>query len=98
MKLTNTLESLNTTHWLPTDEKMVYTSGRALHPISINLASKLQKDFDGKCVIMTGGTGSIGSQVLTKLLKYGAKVVVLAQDPARINQALDDPQLRQNSK
>ena len=48
LKLTNTLESLNSTHWLPNEEKMVYTSGRALHPISINLAAKLQKDFDGK--------------------------------------------------
>jgi putative selenate reductase len=47
-KLTNTLESLNTTHWLPKDEKMVYTSGRALHPISINLAAKLQSNFNGE--------------------------------------------------
>lgn len=48
LKLTNTLESLNTTHWLPGKEKMVYTSGRALHPLTINLAEKLQTDFDGK--------------------------------------------------
>ncbi|MCJ7554729.1 MAG: putative selenate reductase subunit YgfK [Ignavibacteriaceae bacterium] len=48
LKLTNTLESLNKTNWLPNSEKMIYTSGRALHPISINLAQKLQKDFGGK--------------------------------------------------
>lgn len=48
LKLTNTLESLNSTSWLPHSEKMVYTSGRALHPISINLAEKLQSDFNGK--------------------------------------------------
>ncbi|MCB9211695.1 MAG: putative selenate reductase subunit YgfK [Ignavibacteriales bacterium] len=48
LKLTNTLESLNTTNWLPKKENMVYTSGRALHPISINLAEKLQSDFEGK--------------------------------------------------
>jgi putative selenate reductase len=48
LKLTNTLESLNSTHWLPKNEKMVYTSGRALHPISINLAAKLQSDFNGE--------------------------------------------------
>jgi len=47
LKLTNTLEALNTTNWLPQKEGMVYTSGRALHPISINLAEKLQSDFDG---------------------------------------------------
>lgn len=48
LKLTNTLESLNSTNWLPENEKMVYTSGRALHPISINLAEKLQSDFKGE--------------------------------------------------
>lgn len=48
LKLTNTLESLNSTHWLPKNEKMVYTSGRALHPLSINLAAKLQNEFNGK--------------------------------------------------
>ena len=47
LKLTNTLESINTTRWLPENEKMVYTSGRALHPISINVAQKLQESFDG---------------------------------------------------
>ncbi|MCB9250361.1 MAG: FAD-dependent oxidoreductase [Ignavibacteriales bacterium] len=48
LKLTNTLESLNSTNWLPKKENMVYTSGRALHPISINLAEKLQSDFKGE--------------------------------------------------
>ena len=48
LKLTNTLESLNSTNWLPEKEKMVYTSGRALHPLTINLAKKLQNDFNGK--------------------------------------------------
>ncbi|MGB5850109.1 MAG: putative selenate reductase subunit YgfK [Ignavibacteriaceae bacterium] len=48
LKLTNTLESLNSTNWLPQKEKMVYTSGRALHPITVNLAAKLQNDFNGE--------------------------------------------------
>ncbi|MBK7107224.1 MAG: putative selenate reductase subunit YgfK [Ignavibacteriae bacterium] len=48
LKLTNTLESINFTNWLPQKEKMVYASGRALHPISINLAEKLQSDFNGE--------------------------------------------------
>ena len=48
LKLTNTLESLNSTNWLPEKEKMVYTSGRALHPLTINLAKKLQTDFNGE--------------------------------------------------
>jgi putative selenate reductase len=48
LKLSNTLESLNSTNWLPEKEKMVYASGRALHPLTINLARNLQNDFDGK--------------------------------------------------
>ncbi len=48
LKLTNTLESLNQTRQLPGSEKMVYTSGRALHPISITLAAMLQSEFNGE--------------------------------------------------
>ena len=48
LKLTNTLESMNSTNWLPKKEKKVYTSGRALHPLTINLAKKLQTDFNGE--------------------------------------------------
>ena len=48
LKLTNTLETTNLGQNLPDNEKMVYMSGRALHPISINLAQTLQKEFDGK--------------------------------------------------
>ncbi len=47
IKLTNTLETSNTHQNLPRDENMVYMSGRALHPISVALAARLQKDFDG---------------------------------------------------
>ncbi len=48
LKLTNTLESLNIERFLPGSEKMVYMSGRALHPISINLAARLQDKFNGE--------------------------------------------------
>lgn len=48
LKLTNTLEALNIERFLPGSEKMVYMSGRALHPISINLAAKLQDKFNGE--------------------------------------------------
>jgi ferredoxin len=47
IKLTNTLETTNIDQKLPKTEAMCYMSGRALHPISINLAARLQKDFDG---------------------------------------------------
>ena len=48
LKLTNTLETTNRHQNLPENEQMVYMSGRALHPISINLARRLQNEFNGK--------------------------------------------------
>ncbi|OEU83190.1 MAG: putative selenate reductase subunit YgfK [Desulfobulbaceae bacterium C00003063] len=47
IKLTNTLETQNEEQDLPDNESMVYMSGRSLHPISINLARRLQDEFEG---------------------------------------------------
>ncbi len=47
IKLTNTLETTNIEQDLPKTEAMCYMSGRPLHPISINLAARLQEDFYG---------------------------------------------------
>jgi putative selenate reductase len=47
LKLTNTLEVENHRPIFPAHEKMMYLSGRALHPLSIKLAAKLQNDFQG---------------------------------------------------
>jgi putative selenate reductase len=47
IKLTNTLETTNEEQDLPKNEQMVYMSGRSLHPISINLARRLQDEFKG---------------------------------------------------
>jgi len=48
LKLTNTLETLNTKDNLPAGERVVYMSGRALHPVSIQVAEKLQSRFKGE--------------------------------------------------
>jgi len=48
LKLTNTLESINHKNIFSENQEMMYASGRILHPISINLANKLQTEFDGK--------------------------------------------------
>jgi putative selenate reductase len=48
LKLTNTLETLNRDPNLPDNEQMVYMSGRALHPITIALARRLQNEFNGE--------------------------------------------------
>ena len=59
LKLTNTLESLNHKEVFPENEKMMYASGRVLHPISINVAKKLQNEFSGKLNIsFSGGADS----------------------------------------
>jgi len=47
IKLTNTLESNNHKDIFPKEEEMMYMSGKALHPIAVNLASKLQQDYEG---------------------------------------------------
>jgi putative selenate reductase len=48
LKLTNTLESENHKDIFPEDQKMMYMSGRALHPVSVNVAATLQDEFAGK--------------------------------------------------
>lgn len=67
LKLTNTLECINHKNKFPENEKMMYASGRILHPISINLAKKLQNDFNGKLNIsFSGGADAFNiSEILT---------------------------------
>ncbi len=48
VKLTNTLESRNIRKVLPEKEPMHYMSGRALHPVSLELAHRLAEHFQGK--------------------------------------------------
>ncbi len=45
VKLTNTLEVLNRGEALPAGEEQTYLSGRALHPLSIDLAARLQAEL-----------------------------------------------------
>jgi putative selenate reductase len=55
IKLTNTLESKNHKDVFPGNEEMMYMSGRALHPISVGLAKKLQDEFEGHLDISFSG-------------------------------------------
>ncbi|MFB0515124.1 MAG: FAD-dependent oxidoreductase, partial [Candidatus Neomarinimicrobiota bacterium] len=48
LKLTNTMEVCNTATLLPAEERRVYLSGRALHPLSIQVAAILQDHFEGQ--------------------------------------------------
>lgn len=55
VKLTNTLECLNNKDIFGPAQEAMYMSGRALHPISINLALKLRDDFSGRLPISFSG-------------------------------------------
>jgi len=78
LKLTNTLETLNNTKSLSNLEKMVYMSGRALHPISINLALKLQEKFNGKLDIsFSAGADAFN---ISGILSCGLKPVTVCSD------------------
>ncbi len=55
IKLTNTLENTNNKDVFGKENEMMYMSGNALHPISINVARKLQNEFDGKLNVSFSG-------------------------------------------
>lgn len=78
IKLTNTLECVNIRQVFPPNEKMMYMSGRALHPISINLASKLQNDFDGSLDITF--SAGIDCFNLAKVIACGIRPVTVSSD------------------
>ncbi|MCP4627434.1 MAG: putative selenate reductase subunit YgfK [bacterium] len=78
IKLTNTLETSNQEQNLPKSEQMVYMSGRALHPISINLAACLQAEFDGALDIsFSAGTDCLN---FADLLACNLKPVTVCSD------------------
>ncbi len=78
LKLTNTLESLNATKSLPEKEQTVYMSGRALHPISINLAYELQKEFNGNLDISF--SAGVDAFNIAEVLKCNLKPVTVCSD------------------
>jgi len=78
IKLTNTLESLNKKDVFQPETGMVYMSGRALHPIAINVAAKLQNRFDGKLKLsFSGGADAFN---ISEILSCGFKTVTVCSD------------------
>ena len=78
LKLTNTLESVNHRSVFPAGTDMMYMSGRALHPISINVAAKLQKEFNGALDIsFCAGTDCFN---LEDIIACGMKPVTICSD------------------
>lgn len=78
LKLTNTLESRNHKNVFPAEAEMMYMSGRALHPIAVNVARKLQNDFSGSLDIsFSGGADAFN---VAELLACGLGPVTVCTD------------------
>lgn len=76
VKLTNTLGSVNDQGELPGDE--MYASGRALMPISINVAAKLSTEFDGALpVSYSGGANALN---IADIFDTGIRPITVATD------------------
>ena len=78
LKLTNTLESVNNKKIFGSDVSMMYMSGRALHPISVNLAYKLQEEFRGDLLLsFSAGADAFN---IAPLLSCGFTTVTVCSD------------------
>lgn len=78
LKLTNTLESINDRDVFGSDVAMMYMSGRALHPISVNVAAKLQQDFKGALLLSFSAGASAFN--ISELISCGFKTVTVCSD------------------
>ncbi len=78
LKLTNTLESLNNKSVFGSDVTMMYMSGRALHPVSVNLAKKLQEEFSGDLLLsFSAGADAFN---ISGLISCGIRTVTVCSD------------------
>jgi putative selenate reductase len=76
VKLSNTLGTVNTAGILPGDE--MYMSGRALFPLTITLASRLSREFDGKLPISYSGGAS--EQNIAGIFAAGISPITVATE------------------
>ncbi|WHP31904.1 putative selenate reductase subunit YgfK [Trabulsiella odontotermitis] len=76
VKLTNTLGTINNKGALPGDE--MYMSGRALFPLSINVAALLSRAFDGKLPISYSGGAS--QLTIKDIFETGIRPITMATD------------------
>jgi putative selenate reductase len=76
VKLTNTLGSVNNKGALPGEE--MYMSGRALFPISIQVALKLSREFDCSLPISFSGGASVLN--MKELIETGIRPVTMATE------------------
>lgn len=94
LKMTNTLESTNNKSVFGSNVDMMYMSGRALHPISILVAKKLQNEFNGDLQLsFSAGADAFNN---SDILSCGFKTVTVCSDMLkpggymRLNQYFDE--------
>lgn len=78
VKLSNTLEVENRRQVFDPSEKMMYLSGRPLHAITVNLAARLAREFDGKLPMSFSAGASCYN--IAKLLQAGMQTVTVCSD------------------
>ncbi len=78
LKLTNTLESINHKNIFKPENEMMYMSGRALHPLSIHVAKKLQSDFHGQ--LKLSFSGGINAFNVADTLACGFETITVSSD------------------
>ncbi|MFP4267058.1 MAG: putative selenate reductase subunit YgfK [Spirochaetaceae bacterium] len=76
VKLSNTLGSINDQGALPGED--MFMSGRALYPLTINLAAALSEEFEGKLPISySGGAGAFN---VVDIFETGIRPITIATD------------------
>ncbi len=78
LKLTNTLESINNKKIFGKGVEMMYMSGRALHPISVQVAKKLQQEFNGE--LQLSFSAGVDAFNVSDVLSCGFKTVTVCSD------------------
>jgi putative selenate reductase len=76
VKLTNTLGAVNGKGTLPGEE--FYMSGRALFPLSINVAAILSREFDGELPVSYSGGASLFN--IRDIFETGIRPITMATD------------------
>ena len=78
LKLSNTLESMHNNDLFADDVESMYMSGRALHPLTVNLAARLQHHFRGSLNLsFSGGADAFN---VARLMACGFVTVTTCSD------------------
>ncbi len=81
VKLSNTLEVENSRPVFDAGEKMSYLSGRPLHAITVNLANKLSREFEGR--LPMSFSAGVSRSNIAGLLAAGMQTITVCSDLLR---------------